>query len=676
MSAHYFGNEVKETKRYKLGKLLGGITRHFLLMTATPHSGHEADFQLFMALLDADRFEGKYRDGVHTIDIEGMMRRLVKEKLLKFDGRPLFPERRAYSVKYELSDEEAHLYQEVTDYVREEMNRAERLAAAGEGRRGAVVGFALTILQRRLASSPEAIYQSIKRRRKRLENRLREEEIRKRGADVAKDAPILPIDIDEEDIETFDERPDAEIEEMEEEIVDQASAAQTIAELKTEIATLGRLEELARRVRNSGNDRKWDELSSLLQNNPEMFDSEEARRKLIIFSEHKDTLNYLVARIRSIIGRAEAVVSIDGSMGREARRKAQESFTQDKEVSVLVATDAAGEGINLQRAHLMVNYDLPWNPNRIEQRFGRIHRIGQTEVCHMWNLVAAETREGAVFERLFEKLEQQRETLGGQVFDVLGEVFNEKSLREMLIESVRYGEQPEVRARLDEVVDKAVGEGLREVISERALVSDIMGGADIGKIREQMEEAEARKLQPHFIRSFFMEAFKLLGGRISLREPDRYEITHVPADIRNRDRQIGHGAPLLRRYERITFEKDLISVAEKPLAEFLCPGHPLLDSTVDLLLERHRDLLKKGTVLLASADQGEDPRVLIYLEHSIQDARKTRDGKQRLVSKRIEFVEIDQDGNTQIAGYAPYLDYRPVSAEELDLIRPVLSEEG
>ena len=215
--------------------------------------------------------------------------------------------------------------------------------------------------------------------------------------------------------------PTSELEELEEELVDQASAARTIAELEAEISSLTDLVELAGQVRASGVDRKWEELSNLLQHTPEMFDASGNRRKLIIFTEHRDTLNYLVERLRTLLGRPEAVVAIHGGMGREERRKAQEAFTQDKDVLVLVATDAAGEGINLQRAHLMVNYDLPWNPNRIEQRFGRVHRIGQTEVCHMWNLVAEDTREGQVFQRLFEKLEEQRKALGDQVFDVLGE---------------------------------------------------------------------------------------------------------------------------------------------------------------------------------------------------------------------------------------------------------------
>src|SRR5271166_4723579 len=261
MSAHFFGGEIVYTKRYKLGQLLSTLTRHFLLMTATPHNGKEADFQLFMALLDGDRFEGRFRDGVHTADVSDMMRRMVKENLLKFDATPLFPERIASTVPYKLSDGEARLYKAVTAYVREEFNRAEALQ--NDGRAG-TVGFALTILQRRLASSPEAIYQSLRRRKERLESRLRELELLQRGGAIpgalVVDAPAL----DAEDVEDLDEAPDNEVEAAEEQILDQATAARTIAELKAEIETLKQLEGLALAVRRSGTDRKWRELANLL----------------------------------------------------------------------------------------------------------------------------------------------------------------------------------------------------------------------------------------------------------------------------------------------------------------------------------------------------------------------------------------------------------------------------
>jgi superfamily II DNA or RNA helicase len=682
MSASFFGGEVKFTKRHKLGQMLSPLTRHFLLMTATPHNGKEEEFQLFMALIDGDRFEGRFRDGVHTADVSDLMRRMVKEKLLKFDGTPLFPERIAYTVPYKLSDGETRLYKEVTEYVREQFNRAEALQ---NDKRAGTVGFALTILQRRLASSPEAIYQSLRRRRERLEKKLRELELLQRGAvaqAIAEQGPTL----DQEDVDDLDEAPDNEVAATEEQILDQATAARTIEELKAEIATLQHLESLALTVSRSGDDRKWRELANLLAH---IFTwasaadrvGEEAapygsgdipkpvpspRQKLVVFTEHRDTLNYLEQQISTVLGRKDAVVLIHGGMGREERKKAQESFLHDPEVQVLAATDAAGEGINLQRAHLMVNYDLPWNPNRIEQRFGRIHRIGQTEVCHLWNLVADETREGDVYRTLLDKLEEARKTLGGQVFDVLGKLqFEGRPLRDLLIEAIRYGEQPEIRARLTQAVSHAFDrKELEDLLEERALAHDAMDASRVLRVRDDIERAEARKLQPHYIESFFLEAFKQLGGTLRQREPRRYEVTHVPAPIRNRDRLIGVGEPVLQRYERIAFEKSLITPIGQPLAAFVCPGHPLLDSVLDLTLERNRDLLRRGTVLVDERDASDTPRVLFYLEHAIQDASLTRAGERRVVSKQMLYVELDSAGDTRHLQYAPYLDYRPLKPEE------------
>jgi len=664
MSASYFGNEVKYTKRYRLGQQLSGLTRNFLLMSATPHNGKEADFQLFMGLLDPDRFEGKYREGVHSSDPSDLMRRLVKEQLLTFEGKRLFPERVAYTVPYKLSQLEAELYKHVTDYVTTEFNRADKLESGG---RKGTVGFALTTLQRRLASSPEAIYQSLKRRRERLEERMNAERFAKRGGE----SHILDdTALSEAELEDLEDAP--EVEEVEEQVVDRATAAQTIAELEAEIAILRDLEEKAHVVRKSNIDKKWDELRKLLQENDEIIDEHGHHRKLVVFTEHRDTLTYLTTKLRGILGRDEAVVTIHGGMAREERRTAQERFTQDKEVAILLATDAAGEGINLQRAHLMVNYDLPWNPNRIEQRFGRIHRINQTEVCHLWNLVAVETREGDVYHRLLEKIEEERKSLGGQVFDVLGKVtFEGRSLRDLLIEAIRYGNRPEVRARLQEIVDR-IPETVQALIEEKALAHDFLDGTRVQKIREEMERAETQRLQPFHIASFFRKAFEHLGGRMVEREPNRWEIRHVPAIIRNRDRAIGTREPVLEKYERITFEKELQAVDGKPLAKFVCPGHPLLDATVDIILERYRELMKQGAVLVDERDAGYEPRALFYLEHSIEDARTDKTGQHRVVSRRLLFVEIDGHGNRKIAGYAPYLDYRPLTEEEKPAVQPVI----
>ena len=683
LSATFFGGEVKYTKRYRLGQPLSGLTRHFLLMTATPHNGKEQDFQLFLALLDGDRFEGRFRDGVHAADVSDLMRRMVKERLLKFDGKPLFPERIAYTVPYRLSDEEAHLYTAVTDYVREEFNRAEALANA---KRAGTVGFALTILQRRLASSPEAIYQSLRRRRERLENRLRELEVLQRGGQPSPVIAFTAPELDADDVEDLDDAPEQEVEDAEARILDQATAARSIVELKAELETLKALEGLALGVRRRSADTKWRELASLLgeiftatgrdgrTGEPAIRDSEgpiprpaaSPHQKLVIFTEHRDTLRYLQERITTLLGRQTSVVVIHGSVGREERLAAQEAFRHDPQVQVLLATDAAGEGINLQRAHLMVNYDLPWNPNRLEQRFGRIHRIGQTEVCHLWNPVADETREGDVYRRLLEKLEQARQALGGQVFDVLGKLeFEGRPLRELLLDAIRYGEQPEVRARLDTAVDQALDRAtLQDLLEERQLVHDAMDASRVQRVREEMERAEARRLQPHYIESFFREAFRQLGGSAVQRETRRYQVSHVPALIRNRDRVIGTSEPVLPRYERIVFEKPLVAPPGQPLAAFVCPGHPLLDAVIDLTLERHRDLLKRGAVLVDERDHGTTPRVLFSIEHALQDAGVTRAGDRRVVSKRVLYVELDNDGVTRHLYYAPYLDYRPLADDE------------
>lgn len=656
MAATMWGGEAHYTKRYQLGKLLSNISRHFLLLTATPHNGKEEDFQLFMSLVDPDRFEGACRTSNQSIDVTDVMRRLVKEDLLKFDGRPLFPERLAYTVNYDLSPMEAQLYTNVTTYVQEEFNRADHL----DGTHRSSVGFALTILQRRLASSPEAIYQSLHRRRERLEVRLAEEKLGKRAAE-------MPWQFDiPEDPDDLDEMPAADLEEEEEQVADQASASKTIAELEAEIETLKRLETMANAVRNSGTDKKWDELSSILQDDSLMFDDEGQREKLIIFTEHRDTLNYLCEKIRTLFGRDEAVVAIHGGMLRDERRKVETLFKQDKDVRILIATDAAGEGINLQRAHLMVNYDLPWNPNRLEQRFGRIHRIGQTEVCHLWNLVSKETREGAVFQRLFEKLEEERAALGGKVFDILGKAnFDNRSLRDLLVEAIRYGNAPETRAKLYQVVDRALDkDALRNLLEERALTEDTMDVHRVMAIREEMERMEAHKLQPHFIEAFFLEAFKSLGGVIRKRETGRYEILSVPYKVRSRDQLIGFGVPVASKYERICFDKAYCSVQGQPIADQICPGHPLLEAVIDLIREQNADVLKRGSVLVDENDPGEQARLLFYIENSIQDGHVLPNGSRRIVSKTLQFVELNEAGKARNAGYAPYLDYRSAEPDE------------
>ena len=665
LAAHYSGSTLKKTGRFRFAEKLGAHVRHLLLLTATPHNGKEEDFQLFLSLLDSDRFYGKFRDGVHEVDVSDLMRRMVKEELVKFDGTPLFPERKAYTVNYALSQIEDDLYKAVTAYVKEEMGKADQL----KGPRKGSVGFALTALQRRLASSPEAISQSLKRRRERLESRLRDEKL---GIKDKQEPSEILAYIPEDD----DDLSSEEQEVLEETLIDKATAAKTVAELETEIVILKGLEEQAKAVVASSQDRKWDELSKILQNAPEMRDVSGRQRKIIIFSEHRATLDYLHDKIAGVLGNADAIVTIHGGTHRDERRRLQALFRSDPEVRVLVATDAAGEGVNLQNANLMVNYDLPWNPNRLEQRFGRIHRIGQTEVCHLWNLVAKETREGDVYHRLLMKLEVESSALKGRVFDILGEVFEETSLKDLLMEAIRYGDHPDIRARLTRKIDQALDhDHLKSLLNCNALVQETMSPERLFAVKEEMEKAEARRLQPFFVRAFFTRALDALGGTVHPREARRFEITHIPAAIRERDRRIigrnqREREPVLKRYSRICFERAAIQPMDKPGMEravLMHPGHPLMLAMTDMLLEQHANLLRQGATLIDPADEGLDLALLFLLTHEIKA------GDDRVLSKRLQFVRVGPDGQAMFAGWAPHLDLEPLPEEERPLLKEVLA---
>ena len=673
MSATISGDKEQHTKRYNLGILLSGLTRHFLLLTATPHNGKEDDFQLFLRLLDGDRFEGKNRSKRET-NAGDIMRRLVKEELLTFEGKRLFPDRFAYTLKYELSSQEMDLYNKVTDYIRNGFDKAEKII---DPKRFNAIGFALTVLQRRLASSPEAIYQSLRRRRERLEKKL---EFYQEARDIHEKElePEYTEIFTDEDWDDYDDAPEEDIDQIEETFLDEATAAKTIAELEQEIHTLNDLELSAGKLLHSGVDKKWEELSKTLQDNTLMVSSGN-REKVIVFTEHRDTLHYLTNRIRTMLGSDESVVNIQGGMHREERKLVEERFRNEANVSVLVATDAAGEGINLQRAHLMINYDLPWNPNRLEQRFGRIHRIGQRTTCHLWNLVAKDTREGDVFTRLFEKLDKERQALGGKVFDVLGKVnFADRPLRELLIEAIRYGNKPEIRAKLEKTIDGALDRAeLERLIAERSLVGQSLGIEQVHEIREAMERIEARRLQPHFIESFFTGAFEDMKGQIRKRPDHRYTIPHVPKKLRESRSNFGVPYPIAKSYDAVTFEKEYVHVDGRiDDATLICPGHPLLNALIGEILGKNQNLLKQGTIFIDDTASGKKDRLLFFIEDVLEDGRVDSTGRPVKASHRLHFIEIYKDGTVESAGLAPYLDYSVPSQEEYPILQDLIKKQA
>ena len=648
MSATYSGGEIDRTQRYRLGELLRGLTTHYLLMSATPHNGKEEDFQLFLRLLDEDRFEGRFRDGVRRLNTSDLVLRRLKEDLVTLDGKPLFPERKAYTADYALSSQERELYEAVTTYCQEEFNRAEQLES---GRRN-TVGFALTVLQRRLASSPEAIYQSLKSRRQRLEKKRTE-------------FNVSPTDLRElPDPEDLDDMPAAKIEEVEGEYVDLATAARSITELEKEIDSLKKLEFEADSLRRSNVDSKWEKLREIWEQHLPEMEKNGQRRKLIIFSEHRATLSYLVSKLSDLLDDSSAIAQIHGGIPLTRRHMVQDRFQNDDRVQILVATDAAGEGINLQRAHLMVNYDLPWNPNRIEQRFGRIHRIGQSEVCHLWNIVTRETREGAVYSRLLEKLDTIHTSLGGKVFDVLGQLFESEPLSDLLREALRYGDEPERQTELQRKIDNAVDlKHIQALVNDRVLAEDVIS---IDQFRQKMDEVGDDRLHGSAIRKFLFGIINLCpqsACEIRRRNCGCYEIVKVPDVIVYHARNIGITG-VRSEYRHVCFEQDPALRANHECApEYVGPSHPLIEAAASWI-QSHWKCNSPACgealpVLLDKIANGNTLRMLFYLEWAIRNA----DSKDTTIERKAQFVEIDLSGATREVSASSYRGYQLVKQE-------------
>lgn len=569
LSARAWGSRIVKSRRFEFGETIRDLSPSLLLMTATPHSGKEGDFQRFLSLLESGTSPSPITDAVGV----GLMRRLVKEQLVRLDGTRLFPERRANTVAYRLSTLERSLYEDVSEYVREEMNKV----ADEETQR--TVGFALLVLQRRLASSPQAILRSLTRRRDRLQAEvIRLEHADRRLAETLAASfdlqPDDPDDLSSADAETY-----------EDDTASVATAARSLADLETEILVLDRLVRRAEAVRGAHVDAKWDALAELLTS-PQMYDEDGLRRKIVIFTEHRDTLEYLEDRLFEVLPAKTGVEVIHGAISRDERRLAQVRFTQGRDSSILLATDAAGEGVNLQAAHLMVNYDIPWNPNRLEQRFGRIHRIGQRHVCHLWNLVAVDTREGDVFATLLEKLEVQRQALGDQVFDVLGQVLTDASLEQLLSRALDGAAGDEVRSALDRV-----SRDIETAVQERAAGVSSLTPKQIAALRKSMQLSQAGSFQPGMVRDFTLRAMATLQGVIE-QHGQTWRIRHVPESARST-----FGSSVRPRYDAVTFERSEGPILSSVVPEFIAPGHPVLGALVKTVDQTLGKALIEGVML-------------------------------------------------------------------------------
>ena len=640
MGAHYFGGKLEKTKRFQLGELLGDIARHLLLMTATPHSGKEEDFQLFLTLLDRDRFEGKYQAKVHSADTSGVMRRMVKEDLLTFEGKPLFPERIAETVPYELTELEQDLYEQVTDLRArgDEPRRPSSTASAAtpSGSRSPSCSAGLRPARRRSIARWSAAPSGSSAASRRSSPAARSRSPRPRTSIG---------DLDEFDDDEFSAE---EIEEIEEELVDAATAARTVEELDAELLELADLIKAAARVRASDTDRKWSELRTILEDNTLATDRRgDERRKLIVFTEHRDTLDYLVAPDRLA---ARPARGGEGDPRRRAPRasdaRSPRSSRKNPDCQILLATDAAGEGLNLQAAHLMVNYDLPWNPNRIEQRFGRIHRIGQQEVCRLWNLVADNTREGEVFTRLLEKIEEQRKAYGGKVFDVLGDGVQRDAAahaadrRDPLRRAAR-----DAKANMEKVIDASVGRRHR-------------GAARRARARHrarcsrptspQLRAADGRGAGPAPAAALHRGG---VPGRVHPAGRQDPPARAGPLRDHPRPRPAAHQRAAARSRPATTASRSTSSTSSTAPARAPSCSRPATRCTTRSPMRPSRQLartLDRGTVLVSPTVQ--EPRLLVGVIEEIADATETS------VARRFGYAYIDEHGTVEAAGPAPYLD--------------------
>ncbi len=601
MSAYRYGEKIAKSDRYRLGEVLSNITNHLLFLTATPHKGDPENFRLFLDLLEPGFFATNemVMDSIKNKDNPLFIRR-IKEDLKDFEGKPLFLPRKVQTITFNLGTDsplEKALYNELSIYVNSQYNKA----LLKDKKRN--IAFALVILQRRLASSTYALLKSLDRRKKRLEELLK---------------GVLEKNRVQEAIIDFDSIEDMAEEDRwkEEEIWETLSVAENREELQREIHTIDRLISLAKEIINNEAEIKLKHLKETLY---KLKNNQSNASKILIFTESKDTLDYLQRKIKEW---GFSVNTIHGGMKLEERIQAESIFKN--ETDVMVATEAAGEGINLQFCNLMINYDIPWNPNRLEQRMGRIHRYGQQREVYVFNLVAQDTREGRVLHKLFEKLEEIRQALGSdKVFDVLSEILYNKNLSQLLVEAAANARNiddilKEIEISVDDEYISQIKENLGETLATRYI--------DYTRIKEMAQQAREHRLIPEYTENYFKKAFTKAGGRFKDLKNGFISIDSIPYELRTiaeeEDFKKTYGQ-ILKRYPKITFDKDI--AFKTPDAEFVSFGHPLFEAVLTWVERKLKESLINGAVFY-DPDRRLDGYILFY-EGEIKDGTGAVAGK-------------------------------------------------
>ena len=618
----------RKSERYKAAEAVARRSHRLILMSATPHSGRDYSLWALLRLLDLDAWGDRCP---HKVEVPGQQFRKVSKEIMRdMAGNKLFKDRHPQRVEYEITGHELDLYDQVTDFV------ARKLREIRGERSKTTAGFALTTMQRRVASSTRAIRRTLQRRLDRIEKALADPAAYLRG----RKAFQISVFADAEELEDLDENARWKAEEaaLEEWLPD------TVAELEAEQDALRPLLALAQEVENSRTERKLTELLDVVAS---LGLREDRSRQLLIFTEHKDTLDYLVENLSKDF----EVAQIHGQMKLPERIEQERYFRETAQI--MVATEAAGEGINLQFCHLMVNYDIPWNPNRLEQRMGRIHRIGQTDDVYIFNLVATNTREGYVLSVLLKKMENMGVALGDKVFDVVGQAIG-TNLREVL-EAVIAEDLTKEEATQSfggAEVDSATKARAEELL-ESALARDHL---DWETERGRAARAEERRLPPSYFERFFADAITHAGGKVTKRlDPGTWRVDRTPNVLVARSRTASGFRQIAPEYKRLTFDKSVAArprisedEAGLPAAELCGPGHPLFDELVSLVIERTATEVAKGTVFFDP--DADEAAVLKFLAGDVAD------GNGEIVRRTLAAARVRPDGTVEPAPAASLFD--------------------
>jgi len=625
--------KIASTKRYDLVYRLTSEVDHILLLTATPHHGDEDKFAHFLRLIDPDLFPEPHRFGKQAAAIRKDVFRLgkdspwalrrLKEDLKDLNGKRLFPDRHIRTVTFCLNSEEYALYKAVTGYINEFIPQQ-------TGQRRSSAALARTVFQRRLVSSTCAIHESLKRRQKKQQTLLEELE----SLSPAQRADRLAL--------LQGRLPDAEQEEDDlddgarDQLVDDYTAALELEQLRAEITALKELIEQGRNVREQASDSKLAALKRCL-GETQFLELKDGRGKLLLFTEHRDTLGYVRDHLQKL---GYSTCEIHGGMNPHERKRAQELFRTAAQICV--ATEAAGEGINLQFCHLMINYDMPWNPTRLEQRLGRIHRIGQERDVYAFNFVATDSEdgqpivEGRILHRLLEKLAQMNEALEGRVFDVIGEVLslNDVNLPDMLREAA-YDPR-----RLDEYIDQIdrIDPAKLKEYEEATGIALARSHVDFSSFQRLNLEVEEKRLMPRYVEAQFIAAARQVGQRVEPRADGLWRIDHVLADLRSeRLQSVRRFGKVESSYRKITFHKHHLEQDAHLDAVLLGPGHPLYAAVDERLNDGLRPIA--GGIGVFVDPLCCDPYRLYFFEISIRG----KDTKGNNIALHAELIAVREE---------------------------------